>query len=140
MSLKSSLITYLKTETNLTDLVGDRIYIGYAEQDAALPFVVAHQIDGVHEHHMAAATGFVQGRFQFNCHAQTTVSAENVAEQLRQSLDGFRGTMGSVFVSTCHMDAERDDTAPPVEGAHRGIYTVQHDYLIGWAVSVPTFA
>ena len=140
MSVKSSLITYLKAETNLSALIGDRIYIGWAEQGTTLPYIVAHQIDAIHEHHMASATGLVQGRFQFDCYGQTTVAAENVAEQVRQSLDGFRGAMGSVFVSTCHLESERDDTIQPVEGAHRGIYSVQQDYMISWSVSVPTFA
>lgn len=140
MSMKSSLITYLNTETNVTNLVGGRIRNVYAEQNDALPYIVVHNIDAIHEHHMASASGFIQGRFQFDCYGESPISAMNVAEQLRQSLDGFRGTMGDVFVSSCLLDAERDDITQPIEGAHTGIYSVQQDYMIGWSVSVPTFA
>ena len=140
MSMKSSIITYLNTKTGVTDLVGSRIRFGFSEQADALPRIVIHNIDNSHEHHLTAAAGFVQGRFQFDCFGETPLQALNVSEQLRLALDGFRGTMGDVYVSTCLLDSERDNTDQPVEGAHRGVYSVQQDYLLGWAVSVPTFA
>lgn len=139
MSMKTSLLTYLNTQSGLTDLVGSRIRIDYAEQDDALPYVVLSMISNVPIHHMTAASTKTQGRFQFDSHAETTLSAENVAEQLRQALDGKRGTMDDVSLSTCHLELERDETTSPVEGADMGIQTVQQDYLIAWTVSVPTF-
>ncbi len=139
MSMKTSLITHLNAQSGLTDLVGSRIRITYAEQDDALPYVVLSQISNVPIHHMTAASTKTQGRFQFDSYGATTLSAESVAEQLRQALDGFRGTMGSdVSVSTCHLELERDSDSPPIEGAHTGIALIQQDYLIAWTVSVPT--
>lgn len=140
MSMKSSLITYLNTKTGITDLVASRIRTGYAEHKERLPYVVIHNIDAVHEHHLEAATGFIQGRFQFDCYGVSPTAAADLAEQVRQALDGFRGTMDSVYVSTCRLDSERDDVTPPIEGADLGIYSVQQDYMISWSVSVPTFA
>lgn len=139
MSIKSSLITYLKTKSGLTDLVGTRIRFAFAEQTDKPPYIVINNIDNVHKHHMTAASGQVVGRFQVDCYGSTPLSAMNVAEQVRLSLDGKQGTVGADYLELCHLDSERDDTTPPVPGADTGIYAVQQDYLIGWSVSVPTF-
>lgn len=139
MSLKSSIITYLNTVDGLADLVEDRISFNRAEQNDGSPRITVMQVDGAHQHHMTAATGKVIGRFQFDCHADKPIAAASVAEQLRLALDGYRGSMGDAFVSMCHLVDERDVELPPIEGAHTGISTVQQDYMIGWAVTVPTF-
>ena len=138
--MKDALITYLNTVSGLTTLVGSRIRIGFAEQSDPRPYLVIHHIDSEHAHHMTAATGKAIDRYQFDCVGSTTVQASNVAEQVRQALDGFRGVMDSVYVSMCHLDSERDDNTAPIEGLHTGIFVVQQDYRIGWTVSVPSFA
>lgn len=139
MSVKSSIITYLKTQAGLTALVGSRIRFAHAEQTDALPYIVIHNIDNVHAHHMTAAAGKVIGRFQLDCYGSTPLAATNVAEQVRQAMDGLRGSVGDVVFSMCHLDDERDSTIPPHEGVDLGIYVVQQDYLVSWSVSVPTF-
>jgi len=139
MSLRASLVTYLNTKGGLTGLVSSRIRWHQAEQSDALPYVILHQIDETHPHHMKAASGKAIARIQFDCVAASPLSATNVGEQIRLALDGYRGVMGSVFVSMCHLDTIRDEVTTPIDGAHSGRYAVQLDFQIGWTVSVPTF-
>ena len=140
MSVVHSIITYLNTRTGLTSLVSSRIRMMQAEQsDGKNPYVVLHQIDENHEHHMLAASGKAIARIQFDCVAGSPLSASNIAEQVRLALDGYRGAMGTAFISMCHLDTIRNELTAPIEGAHRGRYAVQLDFQIGWTVSVPTF-
>ena len=140
MSMKSSLITYLRAQSAVTDIVSQRVRLNRAEQSDTSR-VLIHQIGGDHKQHMTAATGKVIGRFQIDSDDTSPIKAATLAEAVRTVLDGFRGTMGSVFVSMCHLDDERDVSTPPIEGqGASNIYTVQQDYLIGWSVSIPSFA
>jgi len=137
MSLRTDLRTRLLAATTGATVSGQ-----VRNEGDDLPAVTIHVISADHEHHMLAAAGKVQGRIQVDCHASTPLAAEALAEEVRQSIDGFRGTIGSTFVSTCHLDSERTTETPPIEGNNEsgGVYTVQQDYLIGYSVSVPTFA
>ena len=139
MSLRASLVTYLNTKSGLTALAGSRIRWHQAEQSDALPYIIMHQIDENHAHHMLAASGKAIARIQFDCVGASPLSATNVGEQVRLALDGYRGAMGSAFVSMCHLDTMRDEVITPLDGSHRGRYAVQLDFQIGWTVSVPTF-
>ncbi len=60
-------------------------------------------------------TGFTAARFQIDAWASTYQSAKAVAEQVRNTLNGFRGTMGITTPTTVHaiiMDADLDDYEP----------------------------
>lgn len=139
MSMKSSLVSYLRSQAAVTALVGQRVRLSQAEQSDSSR-VIINQITGDDKEHMLAATGKTIATFQINCDELSPIKADALAIAVRSVLQGFRGTMGDVSVSMCHLDQERDFTEPPIEGFHRGIYSVQQDYLIGWTVSIPTFA
>ena len=142
MSMSTDLRAHLVADSGVSAIT-TRIRLKRSEQSDDLPRIVIHRISGDHKHHMTAATGKVIGRFQIDCHASSPIDAEALAEAVRQSLDGFRGTMnGGTFVEMCHLDDERDTYTPPLEGgrASDGVDTTQLDYLIGWNVSVPTFS
>jgi len=142
MSLLTDLQARLVADSGISAIT-TRIRLSRSEQSDALPRVVVHKISSQHEHHMLAATGKATARVQIDCYANSPVSADALAEAVRQALDGFRGTMNSgVFVSMCHLDNERTTYDAPLEGGHAsgGVDGVQLDYMIGWSVSVPSFA
>jgi hypothetical protein len=117
------------------------ISLSVSNEGDTLPRVTIHTVSAAHKHHTTAATGKVVGRVQIDCHAGSPVGSEALAEAVRQSLDGYRGTVGATFVSMCHLDDERSQVTAPTEGRNEsgGIFTVQQDYSVGWSVTVPTF-
>lgn len=141
MSLLTDLRARLVADSGISALT-TRVRMGRSEQSDTLPRIILHTITSRHEHHMGAATGFVQGTIQIDCLAQYPPDAEALAEAVRQSLDGYRGAVGSTYISTMHLTDERSQETPPREGedASGGISMVQHDYTVGWRVSVPTFS
>lgn len=141
MSMLTDLRSRLAADSGVSAIT-TRVAMYVSNQSDALPRITIHQVSGDHEHHMLAATGKAIGRVQINCYASTPVGSETLAEAVRQSLDGFRGLMGSTFVSMCHLEDERSQIDEPKEGRNEsgGVYSVQIDYTIGWTVSVPTFS
>lgn len=144
MSIKGDLVTYLRAFPGLTALVGTRVAFHHAAQSwrtsagAVQASVVIQQIDGDHKHHTRGATGRVIGRFQLTCIDDDGVGGEAVAEQVRQALDGYRGAMGSTWISMCNLADQRSEHVPPSDGGGLGTYVESMDYMIGWTVTVPT--
>ena len=138
--MQTDLIARLVADADVTALVGQRVSLNRSPQGDGLPRIVITTINTDSEHHLGAATGFKQGRVQIDCHAQYAGDAETLAEKVRLSLDGFRGTMGGTFVSTMHLSDERSFETAPQSGADdsKAINTVQVDYMIGWRVPVPS--
>lgn len=142
MSLLTDLRAHLVADSGFSAIT-TRVRLYRSEQSDTEPRMVIHQISGDHKHHMTAATGKAIARIQLDCYGTSPVGAEALAEVVRQALDGFRGVMNSgVFISMCHLDSERSSYTPPLEGGspEGGVDVVQIDYLIGWSVSIPTFA
>lgn len=138
MSFRRDLITYLSTVTGITDLVGARISYEQSPQSDAEPRIVITQVSGDPKHHMTAATGKVLATFQFDC-IGTELTADTVAEALREGMDGYRGAMGDSFVSLCHRVEERGDVYAVPDGSDAPLHVISQDYLIGYSESVPSF-
>lgn len=140
MSMPADLIVYLKTKATLNSLVGGRFSMNTSGQMDNLPRIVIERITDDHQHHLTAASGMAITMYQLTCHAESTLSAVAVAEQLRLAIDGYRGEMGATRISMCHLKDQRDGYDPPVDASGIGTFNVQQDYLIGHAVSVSAFA
>lgn len=140
MSLLTDIRARLVADATISGIT-TRIAMSVSNQSDSLPRITLHTIGADHEHHMIAATGIVQGRIQIDCHASSPVNADVLAEAVRQSLDGYRGAIGSTNVSTCHLADERSLVTPPVDGRDQsgGVFTKQLDFTIGYRVTVPTF-
>lgn len=140
MSLLTDIRSRLIADAGVSAIT-TRIAMSISRQSDGLPRMTLHTISGNHEHHMTAAVGLVQARIQIDCHSTSAVNADALAEAVRQSLDGYRGAIGSTNVSTCHLADERSLVTPPVDGRDQtgGVFTKQLDFLIGYRVTVPTF-
>lgn len=125
MTIEAGLNTHLLADSNVTGLVGARIYPLKAPQDADLPAIAYQKISGPRDETQSGPSGLVEARMQITCLGSTYSEAKSVAEVVRGSIDGFSGTMGSVSVGACHLDNEIDGWAATFEKP-----TVRHDYLI----------
>lgn len=103
------LVTYLKTRTGITALVGAttsaRIYPVYAKQGAALPHLVYVQNGGESYRHLSKGSGIRRTVLQVFCYAATQAGADQLAEQVRLSLANYRGAMGDSRVHDCQQAA-----------------------------------
>jgi len=99
------LVTYLKTQSGVTALVGAatsaRIYPVYAKEKAALPYLIYAQNGGESFRHLGGGSGARRTVLQVFAYAATQSGADELAEQSRQSLANHRGAMGSSNVLDC---------------------------------------
>lgn len=132
----SELITYLKTKSGITSLVGSgvnaRIYKHDAKQGVSLPYIVIYVYEGVSTQHISAISGVASNRVEVSCYASTDAGAYALAEAVRLApLQMYRGTMGSTYVHTVDGESSYDQNRDvPVKGANEIRYWYSRDYFI----------
>jgi hypothetical protein len=62
------------------------------------PFLTVQRISDVNAHHMGGAAGITAPRMQVDVFARDGVTRTNIAEGIRQALDGYVGTSGSTAI------------------------------------------
>lgn len=134
--ITSELITYLKTKTAITDLVGSgsaaRIYYGDARQGVALPFIVMRVFDGESQEHLTGISGLATNRIEINCYGSTTSQAYNLAEAVRLApLQKYRGTMGTTYVNeVASPQGYARDFDQPTQGDNAKRFVFTRDYFL----------
>lgn len=111
MSLDAAMFDYLSGILS----VGDRIYpMGKREQGGDLPAMTYALVSGPTSHYSHGGASDHEVSYQFDCWADDADDAMDLAAELQDALDGFRGDwgeyrIGSVFLSVV-LDAYEPDT------------------------------
>jgi hypothetical protein len=96
--LEEGLFSYLTNYAGLTNLVSTRVYAFQMPQGVTLPCVTFQRIDTPRDltHDTSGAgSDLAHPRFQFDAWAETYASAKAINDQLRASLNGKSGLIGS---------------------------------------------
>jgi len=125
MTLEEGLYDHLTNDAGVSALVGTRIYPLVVPQDVALPAIAYQRISGPRDHAHDGPSGLGRARMQFTFVGTSYSQAKSVAEAVRASLDGFKGTMGTVTVGAVLLDNEHDSWATAFDKP-----VVRHDYMI----------
>jgi hypothetical protein len=85
---ETELLSYLKSVSALTTLVGNRIYTEAAPQGAVYPFVVYSEITDPTEYVMSGKkSSLSEAHYQFDCYATTRAVARSVRDAIADALD-----------------------------------------------------
>lgn len=134
---QQDLMSYLQAQPGIAALVGyatlSRIYPQKARQGAALPHIVLSEAGGESPELLVGrgGAGIVQSTWHVYAVADNQAGANALAEEIRISVQGFRGLMGSTYVNEVSCSTHRDsgdDT--PVDGSDASKYWVRRIYDI----------
>jgi len=148
-TLRRDLRIYLASKTALTALITgtngrkhlhlSRIPQGNVSRDA-YPAVVYRRSTGGHEHDLAGAAGYAVPEFEFVVIGEDPDVVEDICEQLRLALQGYRGLMGGTTIQRCTLDGESDDYIDSKIGDDVGFYMTSLQYTIAYIETVPAFS
>lgn len=124
MNIKQALVSYL-LNTELTNLIDNRLFPLILPQDAKLPAVTYQQVSIPRTLSLKGTGDKAQPRFQFSCWASNYSEGQAVANKLRNLLDGFSGLMGENVRTSVRVASEREDYE-----SETGRYRVDIDFLI----------
>jgi hypothetical protein len=140
MSLATELHDYLKRRKDLAALVTGNIFVASVPQGVNLPTVVLTQISLNSDHHMTAASGLYEAGYQIDGYANHVSLADEIAEQVRLSVDGLRTEeFDTVTLDAVQMDGDRMEVLDTRIGEDEQTHRRSIDITIWYRDVVPTF-
>lgn len=139
MSIETAFYSYLSNRAAITALVGTRIYPLLAPDTPTYPHITYTVFGEGHDHDMDGATGLTDLTMQVDVWAKTITSRRNVAEALRNALDGFTGNMGTenLNIRNCTLEDRSHFFDKDDEGGGT-FYRTSMDFSIWHVETVPT--
>jgi len=108
MSLKSEILTFIKSKSEVTDIVGNRIWYDKLPEDATLPAITFSRISDPHKYTQSGDSGHRNPRVQFSCWAETDQAAEDLGETLSGVMTAFVGAFGSINIQSSMIENKVD--------------------------------
>lgn len=94
MSIETDLVTQLKANTDLTNLVGTRIYPLKAPQNVVNPYVIYRVISDVSNQCLGGVTFENDARFQIDCWSTKYSEVKAIKEAVLNAIEGFKSSYG----------------------------------------------
>lgn len=124
----------LSTDAAITAIVGTRIFpFSPPQKDSSLsdfPRVTYFRVSGERGHSLDGPWGLTTVRLQVDSWALRYEMARALADAVRLSLDGYRGSIADVNVQGVFIDSEQDLTEPPQHAEEELVYRVTQDYRV----------
>lgn len=147
-TLRRDIRVYLASKAGLTALITGtngkkHLHLSHIPQGSvsreAYPALVYRRATGAHEHDLDGSAGYAAPEFEFVAIGEDPDVVEDICEQLRLAMQGFRGLMGSTTIRRCTLDDESDDYIESKIGDDVGFHMTLLKYTIGHTEAIPTF-
>ena len=139
MALNADLLTFLKTQTAVTSLVGSgtacRIYPDGIKEGATRPCAMYRKVSGGPMTGIGGVLGLSQARYEIMSFGASRSAADNLDEVIYDALRGGNKTMGSTAVTEVHVgESDRDCGAdPPIDGSDQYEYWARTAYVVWYS-------
>lgn len=100
----NALRAFLLSHDSLKDLISTRLYPSVAPEGTVQPYVCYYEVSGVSWHDIPVA----YPRFQFSVFATRYLDAKNVAIEIRNILQRYKGDMGGYRVIQIVWEGSRE--------------------------------
>ena len=121
-TIETSLFTLI---TGLDTILGNRLYPSRLPQEPDMPSATYRMITNLEYMTHGGPTGLFKSRFQFDIYGSSFIEAKQAAEAVRQGINGFRGTVDTIKISSIHFSNEFHEFGEATE-----IYRVTVDYSV----------
>lgn len=130
--------TWLLQKTDLTSVVGQRIYTDILPQNPVLPAVTFSKLFTFHDHTISNLAGVAHTRFQFDCYAKTRAAANQIAEIIRATgIVGLRGLTSGVEILGVRLEeGQRNFVDYPRDDSDDHRYVTNFDLVIDFAETI----
>ncbi len=132
MTPEQIIIQILESASAVTAVISDRIYVGYAPQDVAMPFLVIQRDSTEPDHHLLGASGLRRVDFSMSVYGPRVLVLTNLAKSIESALDtaNDRTTVGGVNVRRIWMEDQNSSTITLADGTGTPIHVVEQNYYM----------
>lgn len=89
---------YMKSNQQLTDIVGGNIYPLFIPQYDKIPAVTYYPVSNIYGSELGRDNGFVRTTVQFDCHDKTFKKARKLSRIIKNMFQNLYGDMGGVNI------------------------------------------
>ena len=107
-AIGSAIYIILTNDSDVSALIGARVYPMYVPQGAAMPAVTYQRIVAPRVHTLTNNDGMVPSTYQINCWADTMEGARELSEAVRPALNNYSGTVNGVVIQAVQISDEDD--------------------------------
>lgn len=128
--ISDAIDSLLINNSSITDLIGDKVYSQVREQSDGLPAITYQVISGIRNLDMSGPNGFVEGRIQINCFAETILAAAQLSEVVRLALSGVKGGAAGVTIECMVLEDVGDLPVIDPENEQMNVYAKTMDFFV----------
>jgi hypothetical protein len=135
MALKSpeaAVRSALVADAGVAAIIGTKVYPVLAPASAALPFATWRRIGVQRQQGLSGPIGMPTVLLSVDLFAETYERVRELADAVRQCLDGWGGTTNDVRVANVSLTNEADGFITLAGGDLPPVYTVQMTFSILW--------
>jgi len=125
----------IASDASVTLHVGSRIYPQLAPSVDAMPFIIWRRTAISRESTLSEPMGVPRVSVDFMLFAETYLIVREIADAVRQVLDGFSGSFENTTVRHCSLESESDDIVALDGSEVPNAYSVTQTYDILWQES-----
>lgn len=115
MAIENHLRALFLTKEAITDIVGEddpsgqiaRVFYDVVPQGTVLAAISITMISGFRTNTLTGPDGWANPRVQIDCYAPTLSQASTLANLVRRTLNGYKGTLENTRVGDAHLMSER---------------------------------
>lgn len=122
----------LISDASVTQHVGHRVFSQYATPADALPFIVTRRSGLRREQTFAGPMGVPQLTLTVVSYAETYEGVRDLADAVRDCLDGYTGSFDNTTVKQVALDEERDELVQLAGSEKPPAFSVEMDFEIWW--------
>lgn len=131
LDVEAGIFRRLVQDPEIGGLVADHVFPGMAPQHASLPYIViADRVSTIRRWDMRGTSGLATARVQVDVYAASRSEAKALAFHVRESLDGFAGSLGDGLVQMVQAIDQAETVEPPGDASERPTFRVRFDFLV----------
>lgn len=112
-SLEAWLFSFLCADADVAELVGTRIYEGIVPQGESYPAISYSVISGTRDaESLDGVDGQVTNRLQINCYATSGVKRRQLADAVREAMNGLKSEDNDKEIQDCWLENEINREEP----------------------------
>lgn len=113
-------------DSTVKGICSSRVYPVLLPQRPVFPAITYQRISGASDMALTGATGLSHPRFQVDIWSATYAATQALADAVREALNNYSGTVGSVAIGSVVLQSERDQ----YESEPVALYRVIMDFNI----------
>ena len=134
--IEIDLYNYLKDQEAITDIVSDKILPNHLTESSTFPVLTVQFAGSQRTDTLIHPSGILDHVYQIDSYSHNFDESIELAEAVRQCLQGFMGTMGDTEILYVQLIAEENSSEAPIDGSDVWIYRRFQKYKIKHRESV----